>query len=119
MAGACSVNNPSSLLTEFVRTHERASCLEIETRMSSEVKSILPLANRLIRLIEESRCVIGEEPAVEFGLELVGLQCVVRKRYWSKGLIAWRNRTDCGARRADSTRAIPNQIFRWRKNGER
>ena len=71
MAGACSVNNPSSLLTEFVRTHERASCLEIETRMSSEVKSILPLANRLIRLIEESRCVIGEEPAVEFGLELV------------------------------------------------
>jgi hypothetical protein len=42
MAGACRAKNPSSLRTEFVRTHESASCLEIETQMlTTEVRWVL------------------------------------------------------------------------------
>jgi serine/threonine-protein kinase RsbW len=62
------VNNPSRLRTEFVRTHESASCLEIEARMPSEVKAISPLVDRLIRLIKESHGVVGEVPAVGLAL---------------------------------------------------
>jgi serine/threonine-protein kinase RsbW len=54
--------------TEFVRMHESASCLEIKARMPSEVKAISPLVDRLTRLIEESHCVLGEEPAVGLAL---------------------------------------------------
>jgi serine/threonine-protein kinase RsbW len=36
--------------------------------MPSEVKAISPLVDRLIRLIEESRCVSGEELSVELAL---------------------------------------------------
>ena len=36
--------------------------------MLSEVKAISPLVDRLIRLIEESRCISGEEPSVEIAL---------------------------------------------------
>jgi serine/threonine-protein kinase RsbW len=36
--------------------------------MPSDVKAISPLLERVIRLIEESRCVAGEEPAVELAL---------------------------------------------------
>jgi serine/threonine-protein kinase RsbW len=36
--------------------------------MPSEVKAISPLVDRLTRLIEESHCVLGEEPAVGLAL---------------------------------------------------
>jgi serine/threonine-protein kinase RsbW len=36
--------------------------------MPSEIKAISPLVDRLIRSIEESHCVLGEEPAVELAL---------------------------------------------------
>ena len=36
--------------------------------MPSEIKAISPLVNRLMRLIEGSRCVAGNEPAVELAL---------------------------------------------------
>ena len=36
--------------------------------MPSDVKAISPLLERVIRLIEESRCVAGEEPSVELAL---------------------------------------------------
>jgi serine/threonine-protein kinase RsbW len=36
--------------------------------MPSEVKAISPLVDRLIRLIEESRCISGEEFSVELAL---------------------------------------------------
>jgi serine/threonine-protein kinase RsbW len=68
MAGACTVNNPSSLRTEFVRTLENASCLEVEAEMPSDIKAISPLIDRLVRLIEESHCVVGEEFSVELAL---------------------------------------------------
>jgi serine/threonine-protein kinase RsbW len=63
-----SVSNPPNLRIESVRTRESDSCLEIEALMPSDVKSISPLLDRVIRLIEESRCVAGEELAVELAL---------------------------------------------------
>jgi serine/threonine-protein kinase RsbW len=41
---------------------------EIETWIPSEVKAISPLMDRLMRLIEGSHCVCGEEPSVELAL---------------------------------------------------
>jgi len=57
-------NNAASLRIEFVRTHESASRLEVKARMPSEVEAISPLVERLIRLIEESHCIPGDEAAV-------------------------------------------------------
>ena len=62
------MSNPSNLRIESVRTRESDSCLEIEALMPSDVKAISPLLDRVIRLIEESRCVAGEEMAVELAL---------------------------------------------------
>jgi len=56
------------LQTEFLRTHHSASCLEISAEMPSEIKAISPLVDRLTRMIEESECVLGEEPAVGLAL---------------------------------------------------
>jgi serine/threonine-protein kinase RsbW len=42
---------------------------QIEAWMPSEIKAISPLVDRLMRLIEGSRCVAGEEPAVELALD--------------------------------------------------
>jgi len=41
---------------------------QIEAWMPSEIKAISPLVDRLMRLIEGSRCVAGEESAVELAL---------------------------------------------------
>ena len=59
---------PSRLRTEFVRTYGNEPSFEIRARMPSEIEAISPLADRIIRLIEESRCVIGDEPAVGLAL---------------------------------------------------
>jgi len=59
---------PSCLRTEFVRTHGNDSSFEIRSRMPSEIEAISPLVDRMIRLIEESHCVLGEEPAVGLAL---------------------------------------------------
>ena len=63
-----SVSNPPNSRIESLRTRQSESCLEIEALMPSDVKAISPLLDRVIRLIEESRCVAGEEPAVELAL---------------------------------------------------
>jgi|SRR5580704_2351764 serine/threonine-protein kinase RsbW len=62
------MNNSSDLTIESLGTRGTSSCLEIQARMPSEVKAISPLVDRLIRLIEESRCVSGEELSVELAL---------------------------------------------------
>jgi serine/threonine-protein kinase RsbW len=62
------VNISSYLRTEFVRTRGNDSCFEIRVRMPSEIEAISPLVDRMIRLIEESHCVQGDEPAVELAL---------------------------------------------------
>lgn len=55
---------------ESVQTRESDSYLEIEALMPSDVKAISPLLERVIRLIEKSHCVAGEELAVEPAVEL-------------------------------------------------
>src|SRR5246500_6032101 len=44
------------------------SLLEIDAWMPSEISAISPLVERLMRLIQGSRCITGEEPAVELAL---------------------------------------------------
>jgi serine/threonine-protein kinase RsbW len=44
------------------------SLLEVDAWIPSELKAISPLVERLMRLIEGSRCIAGEEYAVELGL---------------------------------------------------
>ena len=44
------------------------SLLDIEAWMPSEIKAISPLVDRLMRLIEGSRCVAGNEAAVELAV---------------------------------------------------
>lgn len=62
------MSNPSNLRIESVRTRRSNSCFEIEALMPSDVKAISPLLERVIRLIQESRCFPGEELAVELAL---------------------------------------------------
>jgi serine/threonine-protein kinase RsbW len=59
---------PSCLRTELVRTQGNDSWFEITARMPSEIEAISPLVYRVIRLVEESHCVLGEEPAVGLAL---------------------------------------------------
>jgi serine/threonine-protein kinase RsbW len=44
------------------------SLLEIDAWIHSEIKAISPLVERLMRLIEGSHCITGDEPAVELAL---------------------------------------------------
>ena len=59
---------PSDSRPAFAARHG-ASFLEIEAWMPSEIKAVPPLVHRLTRLIEGSRCVAGDEPAVELALD--------------------------------------------------
>jgi serine/threonine-protein kinase RsbW len=58
---------PSDLRPQFAGRHARPF-FEIEAWMPSEIKAISPLVDRLMRLIEGSHCVCGEEPSVEVAL---------------------------------------------------
>jgi serine/threonine-protein kinase RsbW len=60
-------NVNSSVATEFAG-RRAGSLLEIDTWIPSEIKAITPLVERLMRLIEESHCITGEESAVELAL---------------------------------------------------
>jgi serine/threonine-protein kinase RsbW len=67
MNDACSVNVRADLRPGFA-SRGTGSLLEIDAWMPSEIKAISPLAERLMRLIEGSHCITGEEPAVELAL---------------------------------------------------
>ena len=68
MARIQTANEPSSFRPQFAGRH--AGCFfRIELWMPSEIEAISPLVGRLMRLIEGSHCVTGEEPAVELALE--------------------------------------------------
>src|SRR5712691_1003510 len=62
------VNEQSALRPAFAGVHASRSLLKIEAWMPSEIKAISPLVTRLMRLIEGSRCVAGNESAVELAL---------------------------------------------------
>jgi serine/threonine-protein kinase RsbW len=57
----------SGVGTEFAG-RRAGSLLEIDTWIPSEIKAITPLVERLMRLIEGSHCITGEESAVELAL---------------------------------------------------
>jgi serine/threonine-protein kinase RsbW len=58
----------SGLQAQFDGRRPGGSWLEIDAWIPSETKAISPLVDRLMGLIEGSRCVPGEEPAVELAL---------------------------------------------------
>jgi anti-sigma regulatory factor (Ser/Thr protein kinase) len=62
--------NPNAALDGLQRFAERqgGSFFQIEAWMQSEITAISPLADGLMRRIEGSRCIAGEEPAVEQAL---------------------------------------------------
>jgi serine/threonine-protein kinase RsbW len=68
MAGTRMANGQSAFRAVFAGVHASRSLLKIDAWMPSEIKAISPLADRLMRLIEGSRCVAGNEPAVELAL---------------------------------------------------
>src|SRR5712692_391296 len=68
MAGTRTANGQSALRPAFAGVHATRSLLKIEAWMPSEIKAISPLVDRLMRLVEGSRCVAGNETAVELGL---------------------------------------------------
>ena len=53
----------------FTGIDESCPVLEIEAWIPTDVKAISPLVDRLMRLIEGSRCVTGNEFAVELALQ--------------------------------------------------
>ena len=61
-------NGRSDLRTHLATTRERGSLLEVGAWIPSEVKAISPLVDRLMRLIEGSHCITGEENAVQLAL---------------------------------------------------
>src|ERR1700741_4906558 len=61
-------NRRSDLRAHLARTPGSGSLLEVDAWIPSEVKAISPLVDRLMRLIEGSHCITGEEHAVELAL---------------------------------------------------
>ncbi len=57
----------TDLRAHFDRT-SGGSLLEVDAWIPSEIKAISPLVDRLMRLIEGSHCITGEEHAVELAL---------------------------------------------------
>lgn len=55
------LNGRSDLRAHLARTNGGASLLEIDAWMLSEAKAMSPLVDRLMRLIEASHCITGEE----------------------------------------------------------
>jgi serine/threonine-protein kinase RsbW len=53
---------------QFPGKRSRSSILEIDSWMPSKIQAISPLVDRLMRLIEGSQCIPGEEFGVELAL---------------------------------------------------
>jgi serine/threonine-protein kinase RsbW len=68
MAQRQTTNGRPDLRLHFAGRRASRSLLEIEAWLPSEIKAISPLADQLMRLIEGSRCVAGDEGAVELAL---------------------------------------------------
>ena len=68
MSAMRSLNRASDSQLQFSRKRSRSSILEIDTWIPSEVRAISPLVDRLMKLIERSQCVPGEEFEIELAL---------------------------------------------------
>jgi anti-sigma regulatory factor (Ser/Thr protein kinase) len=69
MCGTQTGNERTTLHPALAGVHATRSLLKIEAWMPSEIKAISPLVNRLMRLIDGSQCVAGNEHAVELALQ--------------------------------------------------
>jgi serine/threonine-protein kinase RsbW len=63
-----SQNRATDSQSGFSGERSRSSILEIDSWMPSEVRAISPLVDRLMKLIEGSQCVPGEEFHIELAL---------------------------------------------------
>jgi serine/threonine-protein kinase RsbW len=63
-----SLNGASDSQSRFSGKHSRSSILDIDSWMPSKIQAISPLVDQLMRLIEGSRCVAGNEYALELAL---------------------------------------------------
>jgi serine/threonine-protein kinase RsbW len=68
MARMQTPNGPSDSQSHFSGKHSRSSILEIDSWMPSKIQAISPLVDRLMRLIECSQCVPGNDFDVELAL---------------------------------------------------
>jgi len=68
MNGMRNLNRATDSQSQFPGKPSRSSILEIDSWMPSDIQAISPLVDRLMRLIEGSRCVPGEEFDVELAL---------------------------------------------------
>jgi serine/threonine-protein kinase RsbW len=68
MSGMRSLNGASDSQSHFSGKHSRSSILEIDSWMPSKIQAISPLVDRLMRLIQGSQCVPGDEFDVELAL---------------------------------------------------
>ena len=68
MNGMRSLNGAANSQPQRSIKRSGSSILEIDCWMSSEVRAISPLVDRLMRLIEGSQCVPGEEFHIELAL---------------------------------------------------
>jgi serine/threonine-protein kinase RsbW len=67
MARTQVASRPIGFCAEFA-VRRAASLLEIDTCIPSEISAISPLVERVMRLIEASHCITGEQQAVELAL---------------------------------------------------
>ena len=63
-----SLSSAPNSQSQFPGKRSRSSILEIDSWMPSKIQAISPLVDRLMRLIEGSKCVPGEEFDVELAL---------------------------------------------------
>ena len=68
MATTQTITRQSASRPPFAGVHASRSLMDIEAWMPSEIQAISPLVEQLMRLIEGSRCVAGNEPDVELAL---------------------------------------------------
>jgi hypothetical protein len=66
MAGTRMANGQSALRPAFAGVHATRSLLKIETWMPSEIKASSPLVDRVMRLIEGSRCAAATRPPLNW-----------------------------------------------------
>src|ERR1700739_5120614 len=63
-----SLNGASDSQSRFSGRHSRSSVLEIDSWMPSKIQAISPAVDRLMRLIEGSQCIPGNEFDFELAL---------------------------------------------------
>jgi hypothetical protein len=98
MARMEALNRRSDLRAHLARTPGSGSPLEVDAWIPSEVEAISPLVDRLMRLIEGSHCIIGEEHDVELALrEALSNAVVYGNRQDARRLVHVRCRARSGA----------------------